>query len=256
MLLVKIPNDMVIFIDEIDSVKSLDFSTDDFCAWIRSCYNHLAAADSTAHFHRRLTFALFEAAAPSELITDPERTPFNIGTAIHLSGFTLEESQALVEGLAGSVDQPQEVLREILKWTGGQPFLTQKLCQILLHVCDRPICRLQRPTPPSHDQVSLFLDQLVGEALAHHNNVAVQVTPPVQTQLIDDWQAQDHPEHFKTIRNRLLRDPRRAPLVLNLYQRILQRGQIRAEDSPEQTELLLSGLVIKRGQRLQVANPI
>jgi hypothetical protein len=255
-LLVEIPNHIVIFIDEIDSIKSLDFSTDDFFAWIRSCYNYQASGHPASQPYQRLTFALFGVATPSELIEDRERTPFNIGTAIHLSGFSLEESQSLAEGFAERVDQPQEVLAEILKWTGGQPFLTQKLCQILLHVCDRPICRTQRPTTASRQQSSPFLDQLVGEALAHHSNVAVKVAALIQTQLIDDWEAQDHPEHFKTIRNRLLRDPQRARLILNLYQRIVQRGQIRAEDSPEQTELLLSGLVSKQGQQLQVANPI
>ncbi len=111
---------IVIFFDEIDSTLSLPFNTDDFFALIRSC-----------HEHQRLTFALLGVATPSDLITDKTRTPFNIGRAIELNGFNLVEVQPLELGLAPRVDNPQVALKEILAWTGGQPFLTQKLCQLI-----------------------------------------------------------------------------------------------------------------------------
>jgi hypothetical protein len=83
-----------IFVDEIDSILGLDFPVDDFFALIRFCYNQRANNPA----YRRLSFALFGVATPSDLIQDKSRTPFNIGTAIDLGGFTLEQAQPLLKG--------------------------------------------------------------------------------------------------------------------------------------------------------------
>ncbi len=122
-LLVEISQQIVIFIDEIDSVLGLNFKTDDFFALIRYCYNQ--RADKPEYL--RLTFTLLGVATPSDLIQDKQRTPFNIGQAIELNGFQLAEAEPLAQGLVGKFSNPLEVLGEILAWTEGQPFLTQKL---------------------------------------------------------------------------------------------------------------------------------
>jgi hypothetical protein len=126
-LLVQLPGSIVIFIDEIDSVLGLNFSVNDFFALIRACYNY--RVDNPAY--QRLTFCLLGVASPSDLMTDKTRTPFNIGQAITLNGFRFEEAQGLAAGLAEHVTEPQAALQEILDWTGGQPFLTQKICRSL-----------------------------------------------------------------------------------------------------------------------------
>ncbi|HEY9666716.1 MAG TPA: AAA-like domain-containing protein, partial [Coleofasciculaceae cyanobacterium] len=77
-----IPQNIVIFVDEIDSVLSLKFEIDDFFAVIRECYNNRADQPE----YQRLTFALLGVATPSDLIKDKRRTPFNIGRAIELTG--------------------------------------------------------------------------------------------------------------------------------------------------------------------------
>ncbi|MEB3294258.1 MAG: AAA-like domain-containing protein, partial [Synechococcales bacterium] len=69
-LLEHVSERIVIFIDEIDSVLSLNFRTEDFFALIRAC-----------HDYDRLTFALLGVATPSDLIQDKNRTPFNLGRA-------------------------------------------------------------------------------------------------------------------------------------------------------------------------------
>ena len=145
-VLTKIVSDKIfIFIDEIDSVLSLDFATDDFFALIRSFYN--ARAENTEF--DRLSFALFGVATPRELIQDPSRTPFNIGKAIELRGFELEEAKPLIKGLHHKFKDPELILAEILRWTGGQPFLTQKFCQIVLNEsqliaeCEAPKCEIE-----------------------------------------------------------------------------------------------------------------
>ncbi|HEY9602305.1 MAG TPA: hypothetical protein V6C85_11890, partial [Allocoleopsis sp.] len=63
--------------------------------------------------------------------SDKRRTPFNIGRAIEMTGFQLHEARALAIGLAQKVNNPQAVLQAVLDWTSGQPFLTQKLCQLI-----------------------------------------------------------------------------------------------------------------------------
>jgi hypothetical protein len=55
---------IVIFIDEIDSVLGLNFPIDDFFAAIRACYNKRAQNPE----YKRLTFVLLGVATPTELI--------------------------------------------------------------------------------------------------------------------------------------------------------------------------------------------
>lgn len=74
-LLIQFPQRMVIiFVDEIDSVLSLDFSVDDFFTLIRFCYNQRAVNPK----YNRITFAISGVATPSDLISDRTRPPFNI----------------------------------------------------------------------------------------------------------------------------------------------------------------------------------
>ena len=111
---------IVICFDEVDSVLSLDFSINDFFALIRFCYNQRSLNPR----YRRLSFALFGVASPSDLIDDYRRTPFNIGQAIQLNGFDWEEAQPLLVGLEAieTISNPKLILKQILAWTNGQPF--------------------------------------------------------------------------------------------------------------------------------------
>lgn len=125
-VLASISDKIVIFIDEIDTTISLPF-TDDFFAAIRACYNVRPAKTE----FERLTFVLLGVASPSDLIKDPKRTPFNIGHAIHLSDFVYEEAKPLAFGLGLDDTRIESILRQILYWTDGHPYLTQKLCQLI-----------------------------------------------------------------------------------------------------------------------------
>ncbi len=223
-LLVESSQSMVIFIDEIDSILGLPFSVDDFFAWIRSCYNK--RTDQPAY--RRITFALLGVATPTDLMTDKNRTPFNIGKAISLNGFELHETEPLMQGLQGKFEQPQLILAEVLGWTGGQPFLTQRICQILLEEVDNPAANLQR-----------YQDDLSG-------SLADWVAEVIYRRVINNWASQDEPEHLKTIRDRLLRNKQQSSRLLGLYGQISENIEINFGDEPEQMELLLSGLVVKR----------
>ncbi|MEG4232762.1 AAA-like domain-containing protein [Microcoleus sp. Pol11C3] len=263
LLLVKISQNLVIFIDEIDSVLSFQEPLDDFFALIRCCYNKRAHNSE----YQRITFALLGVATPSDLISDATRTPFNIGLAIELHGFKLQDALPLAKGFEGKVDNPQEVLKEILDWTGGQPFLTQKLCKLILHHLN------------SLASASIISDSTDESKSENFTTNQLLISEIVQSHIIDNWESSDEPVHIKTIRDRLLRSPHRASRLLGLYQKILPpcdppqpplirgekmpelpllrgAGGIGADDTPEQTELRLSGLVVKRAGKLTVSNRI
>ncbi|MBW4695362.1 MAG: tetratricopeptide repeat protein [Lyngbya sp. HA4199-MV5] len=223
-LLESIAQSIVIFIDEIDSVLSLKFSIDDFFALIRDCYNE--RADKPAY--RRLTFALLGVATPSDLIRNERSTPFNVGRAIALTGLQFSEAvEPLTPGLATKATDPQAVLREILSWTGGQPFLTQKLCNLV---------QTEGTIAPGNEATAI-------EAL-------------VRSRLIDNWESHDDPVHLRTIRDRLIRNEQRKGQLLGLYQQILQAGDIPADASQEQIDLRLSGLVVEHQGKLVSYNRI
>jgi adenylate cyclase len=119
---------LVVFLDEVDSVRSLDFSLNDFFGLIRACYNRRSLKPE----YQRLSFVMLGVATPSDLMSDRQRTPFNVGRAIDLCGLNLVNAQPMVQGLVGSVHDAQQAVQEILMWTGGQPFLTQKVCQLVV----------------------------------------------------------------------------------------------------------------------------
>ncbi|MEG4121062.1 AAA-like domain-containing protein [Microcoleus sp. N9_B4] len=284
-LLAKFPEqEIIIFIDEIDSVLSLDFPVDDFFALIRFCYNQRSINPE----YKRITFAIFGVATPSDLTFDKKRTPFNIGRAINLRGFELEEAQPLAAGLASVVNNYQAILKQILAWTSGQPFLTQKLCYIAYIAT--------QTTPPKVVTIPAGTEEFWVERLVREN-------------IINKWESQDEPEHLKTIKERIIRNEQRAGRLLGIYQQILQSkpplaseyvslwdfeeidyrgstpvpdpnlyrattgklplqgnekflplitkaGGVSTDDSPEQIELLLSGLVVKKNGYLQVRNRV
>ncbi len=215
---------LVIFIDEIDSVLGLNFPMNDFFGLIRACYNQR----SFNLAYRRLTFALFGVATPADLITDTKTTPFNIGQSIYLEGFKEHEAQSsLLQGLAERVESPQILLAAVFAWTNGQPFLTQKLCKL--------ISNSRSPIPV--DRQAEWLEELV------------------RTQIVENWEFQDEPEHLRTIRDRVLKSPQSARL-LELYRQIVHQGKVVAPNSPAERELRLSGLVVKTQGLLHVNNQI
>lgn len=125
-VLKEIAEPIVIFVDEIDTILSLPktFNTDDYFAAIRALYNERPINQSL----ERLSFVLLGVVSPSDLIKAANRTPFNIGTRIHLTDFTLEEAKPLLSALAPNSDIAEQLLGQILFLTGGHPYLTQKTC--------------------------------------------------------------------------------------------------------------------------------
>lgn len=219
-LLTEVSAPVVIFIDEIDTTIRLPFA-DDFYATVRYFYNARALVPE---FHR-LSFVLIGTATPSDLISDPKRTPFNIGQRVDLTDFTFEEALPLADGFGLPADMAKQTLNWILEWTGGHPYLTQKLC---VAIAER--------------------DQF--------NVTKTDVKQAVERNFFGKMSEQD--SNLQYVHDMLTK---RAPdrlAVLTTYREILlnSRGIHDEEQSPIKSHLKLSGVMRRENGRLFVRNPI
>ncbi|MEO0985382.1 MAG: AAA-like domain-containing protein [Cyanobacteria bacterium J06639_14] len=211
---------IVVFFDEIDSVLRLEFETDDFFALIRSCFNQ--RVDDPRY--QRLSFCLLGVASPTELISDSRCTPFNIGTTINVDGFQLDEAeQSLLFGLKKTLSHPEQALAEIIDWTSGQPFLTQKICHLVASY--------------AHEGCNT-VDQIVENFVLHN------------------WEVKDNPPHLRTIAIRITSQKHRAIALLEQYRSILRQKESAIKNDNHEAELLLSGIIVKKDSKVKVSNRI
>ncbi|MBL8152076.1 MAG: AAA-like domain-containing protein, partial [Blastocatellia bacterium] len=211
----KIDSSLVIFIDEIDYVRSIHFSTDEFFAAIRELYNK-RAQDSLL---KRLTFCLSGVATPSDLIKDTRTTPFNIGCKVELLDFTEKEALLLAEGLSNKRELAQSLLRRVLYWTNGHPYLTQRLC---------------RAVAETEGEVDKLCQELFLSA-----------------------QSRTQDNNLVFVRERLLRTGMDTAELLHLYQKVWQEKTVSYDETNPLIEaLLLSGIVRIVDGHLQVRNHI
>lgn len=220
----EIDSQIVLFIDEIDTMLSLDkeqFSTDDFFAAIRATYNKR----SRNFIFKRLNFVILGVATPKDLMSDHERTPFNIGLAIPVKNFTQVETLGLQDGFKEIQITNQSILKRIHYWTNGQPYLTQELGQKL--------SQIQLESKKLHEEI----DALVKQTYFQTN---VFNTP-----------------HFSNIQSRILSNDDYNLHMLEIYKEILESGPCSYERvGNELLYLKLSGLVQEQGGKLIVNNRI
>jgi formylglycine-generating enzyme required for sulfatase activity len=219
-VLEEIPEKIVIFVDEIDSTLKLEF-TDDFFAAIRAAYN----ARSRDRAFDRLTFVLLGVARPADLIKDRTRTPYNIGTSVDVTDFQQEELQGFEDVLEEALPrQGREILKWTLDWTGGQPYLTQKLCAEIIEQANGEL---------REDALSeLVKNHFLGDQARTETNL-------------------------RSIRDRTSGNPYAAKM-LRIYKKVLKDKKVASEErSIEQNELKLTGLVkVSLQGHLQVRNRI
>jgi serine/threonine protein kinase len=223
-LLVEVKHQIAIFIDEIDLAADLKFPLEDLLAAIGACYNKRAKNPE----FKRLSFAIFGALSDRDVIIERNLPPFNSGKTIELQGFNIYEVKNLAWGIATKFKNPKQALEEVLNWTGGQPLLTQKLCQILQKLPS---------TIPSGKE-------------------AEAIEKSVRSQILDNWEERDEPTHLKIVRDRLLKNSYSPARLLGLYQQVLRKNELELDDSLEQQELLLSGFVVKFQGKLKAYNRI
>lgn len=114
---------VVVVFDEVDVTRDLGFTDDLFLA-MRFLNN--ARADRPEL--ERLAFCLVGVLAPDELIKSATRTPYNVGKTIRLSDFVPSQMAPLERYLDGQGLPGAKIVKEVLGWTSGQPFLTIALC--------------------------------------------------------------------------------------------------------------------------------
>ncbi|MFA6189736.1 MAG: AAA-like domain-containing protein [Sulfuricurvum sp.] len=119
LLLRQVNGDIVIVLDEIDSMIKYDFS-DQFFSQIRSVY--FASRTNYPEFNR-LTYVLSGVLEPSEIIHDKTKSPFNISEKIYLNDFTKEEYLSFIDKTKLSFLQ-DEIIEKIYDWTSGHPRIT------------------------------------------------------------------------------------------------------------------------------------
>jgi len=174
---------------------------------------------------------LIGATLPTDLVKDPKITPFNIGIKIKLSRFRLEQTQPLINGFKEQCDRPQVVMKEILSWTGGQPFLTQLVCNLI----KTKITRIA------------------------NGKETTSIADLVKKEIIENWQDKDLTGHLATIQTYVLKsDEVPSKILLTMYKEVLLAGEILFDrDSPEQEELLTIGIVKKiENNQIKVSSKI
>lgn len=228
-LLQRIPGRVAVFVDEIDMVRSLPFATDEFFAAIRACYNQRASVPE----FERLTFCLLGVAAPSDLIQDVKLTPFNIGRRIELADFTQEEAAPLADGFDFASEDPEVreyLLTRILHWTGGHPYLTQRLCQAVVEAWSKVREGTANPIR--------LVDQLCEELFLTSG-------------------ALEQDDNLTFVRDRLLRGASDTAALLDLYGKSLSGRRVRDDEAdPLVSALKLSGVVAPQTSGLTVRNRI
>ncbi|MBV7339578.1 AAA-like domain-containing protein [Chloroflexi bacterium TSY] len=179
----------------------------DFFAVIRTIHNDRAQNPD----YQRLTFVLLGVATPDELISDRQRTPFNIGHAIDMRDFSYDECKPLQSAIeARHPIKAESYFQQIYEWANGHPYLTQRLCKATIE------------TPQTDDPH--LVKKLVDEIFLGENE---NLEP-----------------NLYFVQTRILSDPL-APRMLRLYSALLQYGTI--PDDPESltiNRLKLYGLIV------------
>jgi len=134
----------------------------------------------------------------------------------------------IARGLKEKSPNYKKLLALVLQWTGGQPFLTQKLCKVLIDAPDSP--------------------PVGGEA--------AWVERLVQSQIINNWERRSDLKEIRQMGDRLCHNQQRSLQLLQIYQQILHQDGVLLNNSPEQGELELLGLVTKQQGKLKVHNRI
>lgn len=232
---------IIIFIDEIQNLLRWKLNNNFLAmmkAWseanktITNRDNDHSKEKANYHATCKLKFVLLGVVKPYDLLTN---AAFNIGKPIELENFA-ENTEPLVGGLTGITEYPEKVLKEILWWTGGHPFLTQLVCSCV-------------------SQGSL--------GNLNHSNIKEKIEGFVKSEIIHEWRSKESKRlnHFSEVERWFTQgytDKAERVKALQLYDRILCDNQlIRFNSSqPECMSLLISGLVSKRNQYLKVSNPI
>ena len=246
---------LVLFIDEVQIVRGQPVC-DEFFAAIRSAYTERV---SDAVF-RQLTFCLLGTATAADLTRDPRVPLLNIGHQIRLADFTEREAAPLAEGLSRPGASAGKLLRRVLYWTDGHPYLTQRVC---LALAERPEIRSPRA-----------VDRLCREVFFGQSGYNSLLGVCIKwARACRDWVLGTGPSarisdaNLLWVKRNLLTDDlgadasgddQRTQTVerLTLYRKVLQSRVSHDVRSPALDTLRIAGVVKLRGRHFRVRNRI
>jgi hypothetical protein len=227
-VLEKLAQPIVIFLDEVDSMRTFPGWSGDFFAELRAAYNTRARDP----LFERLTFCLSGVAEPTDLVRDTSRAPFNIGRRVELEDFTRGELDGFAEGLPVEPARAAMLLDAVHAWTRGHPYMTQRLCEHL---------SLERELA-SADPAALVASSVQTLFLERGRTEDVNLAP------VEAFFGREH-AGVRTAR------------ILALYDRVLDGARIPYNaENPDHTALFLGGMIAaernENGAFLRVRNEI
>jgi hypothetical protein len=168
-ILPNIPGRLVWGMDEADRLFSFNFASEVF-GLFRSWHNERALSPE-GPWHK-LTLAISYASEAHMFITDMNQSPFNVGTRLVLTDFTLEQVGELNRRY-GAPLRTSEALGKFYELLGGQPYLTRRgLHELTSHNADFAEFEIQavRDDGPFGDHlrrilVSLAQDQRLSDTV-------------------------------------------------------------------------------------------
>lgn len=207
-VLQNVPEQVVIFVDEIQCIENLDYA-DQLLTSIRAAHN----ARTTDPDFSRLSFVLLGECDPVSLLQQAELSPFNITQQILLEDFTRQEISLFATEMNREREVAERALDRIFYWTNGQPYLTQKLA--------RAVAR-----EPDTAEIDDLVDRLV------HNQLAGRAA----------LHSEPHMSHIHRV---VAGDAKQRETLLNLYGRVRKGIKVAADlGSPYQRRLMAIGLLV------------
>jgi len=214
-----VPEQIVIFVDEVQCVEELPFD-DQLLVSIRAAHN----ARTTDPDFSRLTFALLGECDADTLVKERELAPFAVTASVSLDDFSREDLDLYATELNLEADAARVALDQIFYWTSGQPYLVQKAA--------RAIARADIDGKSAGQFDRIIMQQLSGRA-------AVNNEP-----------------HMNHIHQAIVGDDKAQEPLLNLYGKIRKGVDVPADlGSPLQRKLIAFGLLVIDGDgALRVRN--
>jgi hypothetical protein len=215
-LLQNVQERLVVFVDEIQVIADLPFA-DQLLASIRAAHN----ARGTDPEFSRLTFVLLGECDPLSLIAEPTMSPFNVTQPITLGDFSRSELDLFATELQLSPPQAEQALDRVYYWTGGQPYLTQKLA--------RAVSRESFIGDITENVDRIAMHQLSGRAALHNE------------------------PHMSHIHRAIVSDRKRREALLSLYGRVSRSSPISGRRSNASSlPSAWSSLTKKAGWRYEI----
>jgi WD40 repeat protein len=198
---------VVVFVDEIQVVEDLEFK-EHLLPSIRAAHN----ARATDRELERLIFVMSGECDPHSLIDEPTLSPFAVAHPVVLPDFTRPDLEVFANELNLSPADARVALDRVWHWTGGQPYLSQKLCRALAR-------------EPASGDVEDHVDRIVQRLLAGRAA----------------WHSEPHMHH---LHRRVVHDRRDHEAMLNIYGRLRKGLAVLYDpDSRPQRKLIAMGLL-------------